>query len=186
MHAKPALPRRIARQLRAQPGSPEHALAESLWSQALLLAAPRAFALRLARRDFEALFGPHLDGAVLTRAALEGCPGVWVLAASIGPALEERARELFDAGEAFSGYALDLCGNLLADKALRSRMDAAKAQEPPGSRFTRRISPGYRDFPLAAQAVFAELTGAATGIACGAGMGLAPRKSLTALLGLLP
>ncbi|MFP5239977.1 MAG: methionine synthase, partial [Acidobacteriota bacterium] len=62
----------------------------------------------------------------------------------------------------------------------------AKAQEPTGSRFTRRISPGYRDFPLAAQAVFAELAGAATGIVCGAGMGLSPRKSLTALLGLLP
>lgn len=172
---------KLLRRLRLEPGSPEAALAAEAWGLALELARPAAYCERMDIAGFLECFEPHARPSSYLMSRLDGCPEVWILAATIGPALEDRARELFTSGQAFSGYVLDYFGTWLVDQVLRKEI--AGLRKRIGST-TTRLSPGAKDFPLAAQAVFVRLAGNALGMTLTSGSFLHPQKSVTTILGL--
>lgn len=180
MHEKSEVLPRLLRRLRIAPGSLEAATASSAFAEAMELARPEAFRKRLDIPEFLELFAPHAQASAHLMSRLEDAAEVWVLAATIGCGLEGRASELFAAGEAFRGYVLDWFGDWLVDQALRREIAAVR--ELPG-RFTRRLSPGYKDFPLAAQGPIVRLAGSALGLTVTGAFALHPRKTVTAVLG---
>jgi len=178
---------RLLGRLRIPQGRPEAALAAGVWREALDLAAPVSMRLRLDTPDFLTLFAPHAQASSHLMDRLRDRPVVWLLAATIGPALEERVRDLFESGQAFSGYVLDFFGVWLADQAMRREIQALRdlAGSLPGS-LTGRLMPGCRGFPIQAQAVFVDLAGEGLGLGLTSGWQLTPQKSVTAVIGHRP
>jgi hypothetical protein len=171
---------RLIKRLRLHPGSPEAALAAGAWSLALELAHPATFCESLDREAFIECFEPHARASSHLMTRLEGCGSVWILAATIGPSLEERARDMFTSGQAFSGYVLDYFGTWLVDQALRREIAGLRRRI---GTTTIRLSPGTKDFPLAAQAMIVKLAGRSLGLSLTSANLLIPQKSVTTVLG---
>jgi hypothetical protein len=180
MQEKPGAYLKLLRRLRLALGSPEAALAAEAWGLALELARPATFCERLDTAAFLECFEPHARRSTHLMSRLEGCTSVWILAATIGPVLEERARKLFTSGQAFSGYVLDYFGTWLVDQTLRDEI--AGLRKRIGST-TSRLSPGTKDFPLEAQAVFVNFAGESLGLSLTAASLLIPKKTITTVLG---
>lgn len=156
---------RLLRWLRLAPGTPEALEAAALWAEAQGLAQPAMWRAGLGLEDFLRRFHPHARSSAHLMRVLDGCPRVWLLIATIGPALEARSAACFASGQAFAGYVLDRMGTFLVERAMRDLVrdlagDLAR-DLPRGRRLTRRYSPGYKDFALEAQAAFLELVQAA-------------------------
>ena len=149
--AGPADLARLLRWLRLSPGTPEALEAAVVWSEALALARPATWRVEMHREDFLARFHPFAQASLHLGRVLEGCPRVWLLAATIGPDLEERVAAYFAHDRPFAGYVLDRAGTLLVERAMRGLI----RQCGPG--LTRRYSPGYKDFALEAQRPLLEM-----------------------------
>ena len=98
------------------------------------------------------------DGASLNSATLanlvQGSPAVQLFVVTLGPRLDERVHELFEAMDGLEGLFLDTAGWVVVQSALSSvrKRCAAKARSA-GYRLTRRIGPGYLDWPLEEQSI---------------------------------
>jgi len=180
MQEKSGVYLKLLRRLRLSPGSPEAALAAEVWALALELAHPATYCERLDTEAFFERFEVHATKSSCLISRLKGCSSVWILAATIGSDLEEHARYMFTSGQAFSGYVLDYFGTWLVDQALRREI--AGLREKIGST-TTRLSPGTKDFPLAAQGVIVSLAGRSLGLSLTSANVLIPQKSVTTVLG---
>jgi hypothetical protein len=175
---------RLLKRLRIPAGAPEGVLAAEAWDEALALAAPASIRLRLSLPDFLARFNPYAQASSHLMSRLEGHTEVWLLAATIGSALEGRARDLFAGGRAFSGYLIEYFGIWLVDQALRGEIAALRSlPDALSGALTKRLMPGCQGFPLEAQAVFVQLVGADLGLTLTSGCQLYPRMSVTAAIG---
>jgi hypothetical protein len=175
---------RLLKRLRIPAGSAHAALAAGVWDLALALAAPVSMRLGLGASEFLERFSPHAQASRHLMSRLERCPRVWLLAATIGSALENRVQDMFAGKEAFSGYLLEYFGVWLTDQAMRGEIAALRSL--PGVRpeaLTGRLIPGCRDFPLESQAVFVELAGPGLGLTLTSGSQLHPGMSVTAVIG---
>jgi hypothetical protein len=112
-----------------------------------------------------------------------GAGAVVAMAATVGKGIDELAREYDDRGETFAMTVADAVGSVAAEE-LISLVHAALKEEAAraGEEVTRRISPGYGDFDLAAQESLLRLAGGfELGISLTENYMMVPRKSVTAV-----
>lgn len=129
--------------------------------------------------------GLALEGADIRR-HMEGCFGCCLLAVSLG-AQVDRTLSAAAVGEIDTAVMMDAAASELVEQyaglaqALLARMAAEE-----GAYATGRFSPGYGDFPLAAQGAVLQALNAqrAIGLAVSGQNILTPRKSITAVMGL--
>ncbi|MCX7779386.1 MAG: methionine synthase [Negativicutes bacterium] len=128
-----------------------------------------------------------LEGQHIRR-HLAGCVSVAILAATIGPGVEERAAALFGKGEYTSGLLLDAAGSAAVEEvadSLERLIVNNGAQQGYGA--TPRFSPGYGDWAISIQPEMLRLAHAGEiGVNITASLMLTPRKSITAVIGLYP
>jgi len=179
----PALDRRAQKYLQLEPAT--LGPARPVWQEALELLRPAAWWTAMGFREFLQAFAPLAEDSQALARNLAGAQGVLLLAATIGPELGERARQCLAQRETFRGYILDRAGSYLAEHqvaGLDAHLEADLARR--GLRGGRRYSPGYQDFPLAAQEVFLRLiNGALPRLHLAPGGLLLPEKSITAVKG---
>lgn len=173
----PDLPR-LLRWLRLKHGTHEAQEAAALWAEAQALAHPATWRAKMLREDFLTRFHPYAQASAHLTRVLAGCPQIWLLVATIGPALEIRSAAYFEQGRAFASYVLDRMGTALVEQTMR---DLARSCGPD---VTRRYSPGYKDFALEAQRPLVEMVGKALPeLQRTSGCMLQPAKSITAVMG---
>ena len=133
--------------------------------------------------------GANMTSATLAR-LLQESPAVQLFVVTLGPQVDERVHQLFEAMDGLEGLFLDTAGWVVVQSALSAvrRRSATRARSE-GYRLTRRIGPGYLDWPLEEQAiVFRALAAGDTlppieVLDSGA---ILPEKTLTGLFGLVP
>ena len=115
---------------------------------------------------------------------LSRCDHATLLAATIGPALEQSI-ETLKIDDVADAYFLDVVGSWMADY-MADRVDAIVQTEihRAGYERTMRYSPGYGDWDLRVQDTLLKLVGAdAIAVTCTETSILQPRKSVTAVIG---
>ena len=170
------------------------ATAAAMAAHALEIARPAGWVRQVAVRDIDGARVTLDGGATLTSATLatllQGSPAVQLFVVTLGPQVDERVHQLFEAMDGLEGLFLDTAGWVVVQSALSAvrRRCAAKARGE-GYRLTRRIGPGYLDWPLEEQSiVFRALAAGETlppleVLDSGA---ILPEKTLTGLFGLIP
>lgn len=124
-----------------------------------------------------------LAGSNMVR-LLERCDQVTLMAATIGPQLEDHIDTIKETGVA-DAYYLDVVGGWMADY-MADRVDSIIQSEIQRAGYgrTMRYSPGYGDWDLTHQAeLLALLETGAIGVTCTESCILQPRKSVTAVIG---
>ena len=108
---------------------------------------------------------------------------------TIGPRLESKVTSLFNSGEPTSGFILDAIGSETADEVANTlhRIILNNIAADQGFSITPRFSPGYGDWSLAVQKELLEIcNGSQIGIAVNEQSLMIPRKSVSAVVGLVP
>ena len=147
--------KRLIKYLQLSGDQDGQALLPEILAEAEDLIEPWSFKERVYTEDFFKLFHPWAGQSRIICSLLEGSKYVWLMAAGLGPALEERSSEHFEKLEHFKGYILNRLGSWLAEEGMR-KLDREVERQTVLSGFqaTRRYSPGYKDFALQAQEVF--------------------------------
>ena len=177
------------------PVAPEvRATAAAMATHALEIARPAGWVRQVAVRDIDGARVELDGGATLTSATLatvlQGSPVVQLFVVTLGPQVDERVHQLFEAMDGLDGLFLDTAGWVVVQSALSAvrRRCAAKARAE-GYRLTRRIGPGYLDWPLEEQSIVFRALAAGDPLPLlevldsGA---ILPEKTLTGLFGLIP
>lgn len=160
-------------------------LLPTIWDEALELCRPTTWVRTMKCEPFFLELFRYTGESNAVNRLLTGCTDVWLMAATIGEGLECQARALLHRRESFRGYILDRIGSFLIED-LITHLDYAIEEQyrQQGLSTTRRYSPGYRDFSLKAQQLFADLIGTdASLFKVNANHLLTPEKSITALKG---
>lgn len=117
---------------------------------------------------------------------LDGADGVSLLAATLGPGVEELTRSLFDREEYALATIVDAAGSALV-QGLGEWLRTELAGPAGGARLTPLYGPGYGDWPIEEQIALVDLAGGqAIGLTCTETCYLQPQKSLVGLVGWLP
>ena len=121
--------------------------------------------------------------------SLRGCFAAQLFVVTLGPRIDERVSQLFEAMDGLEGLFLDTAGWLALQSALGAlrRLLGARARAE-GGRLTRRAGPGYLDWPIEEQPalVGALAAGAALpGIEVLESGAILPEKTITGLFGLV-
>jgi hypothetical protein len=171
-----------------------HATAAAMAVHALEIARPVGWLRQVAVRAVDGTRVELEGDAVLNSATLatllRESSAVQLFVVTLGPRLDARVHELFEAMDGLEGLFLDTAGWVVVQSALSAvrKRCAAKARSE-GYRLTRRIGPGYLDWPLEEQAiVFRALAGgdALAPIEVLESGAILPEKTLTGLFGLIP
>jgi len=170
------------------------ATAETMAAHALEVAVPVAWLRRLAVRGIDGSRVELEGGARVTSAALASslreCLAVQLFVVTLGPRLDERVSELFEAMDGLEGLFLDTAGWIAVQSALgavRRRLAARGRTE--GYGLTRRTGPGYLDWSIDEQPILVNALAAAEalpGIEVLDSGAVLPEKTLTGLFGLIP
>ena len=176
------------------PVAPEvRATAAEMATHALKIAVPIAWLRQVAVLGLDGA-RVELAGATVTSAALsaslQGAVAAQLFVVTLGPRLDERVSQLFEAMDGLEGLFLDTAGWVIVQSALSAvrRRVAVKARAA-GFRVTRRAGPGYLDWPISEQpALVAALSAGATlpGIEVLESGAILPEKTMTGLYGLIP
>lgn len=158
------------------------ATAEAMAAHALEIATPIAW-LRQVPIDALAFTSATLKNS------LRGCSAAQLFVVTLGPRIDERVSQLFEAMDGLEGLFLDTAGWLALQSALGAlrRLLGARARAE-GGRLTRRAGPGYLDWPIEEQPalVGALAAGAALpGIEVLESGAILPEKTITGLFGLV-
>lgn len=118
---------------------------------------------------------------------LRNCDKVICMAVTIGENVELEVTKKFSIGEYMSSILLDAAATTAVEQAADAMEKAiAKDDLLKGYKMRWRFSPGYGDWSLSQQAELFPLTGAESiGIKLSTSMMMSPRKSVTAIIGLL-
>lgn len=119
---------------------------------------------------------------------MEGCVGVYLTAATIGPQLDHKVAELSQSGDVTRAFLLNAYGAEAAE-ALMGSLDReiARAEAAKGIATTKRYSPGYGDWPLTAQReLLGHLRAHRIGIHLTEQCLMIPEKSVSAIMGVKP
>lgn len=181
----PPLDGKVTSWLQLETGTRAGDLLPAIWEEALELCRPTMWVLAMEHEEFFQKLSRYTGESKALVRLLTGCTDVWLMAATIGEGIECRARALLRRRESFHGYILDRIGSFMIED-LITHLDRAIEEQyrPQGISTTRRYSPGYRDFSLEAQQLFADLIGTDTSFfRVNANHLLTPEKSITALKG---
>lgn len=171
-----------------------HATAAAMAAHALEIARPVGWLRQVAVRGIDGARveldgGANLNSTTLA-SLLQESPAVQLFVVTLGPQVDERVHQLFEAMDGLEGLFLDTAGWVVVQSALSAvRRKCATRARSEGYRLTRRIGPGYLDWPLEEQAiVFRALAAGDTlppieVLESGA---ILPEKTLTGLFGLIP
>jgi len=155
------------------------------------LAAPEAYYRRVAIESCtpEAL---HLDGATFHSArfakVFAGCGEVMVFVLTLGPALDAESERLAAGDEIVDALFLEMAGWLAVEQATKA-LALHVSDRVRGERLglTRRLGPGYVDWPLDEQeGLFALLADAPLPVRLMESCAMLPKKSRSGLYGLRP
>lgn len=170
------------------------ATAAAMATHALQIATPVAWLRQVAIRGID---GAHVElkgGAIATSAtlanSLRGSSAALLFVVTLGPRLDERVSQLFEAMDGLEGLFLDTAGWVVVQSALGAvRRELGRRARAEGHRVTRRAGPGYLDWPLAEQSTLVGALAAGTTLPSievldsGA---ILPEKTITGLYGLIP
>ena len=170
------------------------ATAAAMAVHALELAAPKGWLRQVPVRRIDDARVELGGRGMLTSAALSGVlkdsVAVQLFTVTLGPRLDERVTQLFDAKDGLEGLFLDTAGWVVVQSALGAvRRRLAARTRADGYRLTRRVGPGYQDWPLEQQSIVVRaLAGgeALDGIEVLESGAILPEKTLTGLYGLIP
>ena len=112
-----------------------------------------------------------------------GASAVVVMAATVGDGVDKLVGEYNGRGETFAMLVADAVGSVAAEELVSLVHGSIEAEAArAGEVVTRRVSPGYGDFDLAAQKVLLPLSGGVElGISLTENFMMVPRKSVTAV-----
>ncbi len=118
---------------------------------------------------------------------LSGCDRIILLAATAGEEIEQHVTKLFEEGEYNASVLLDAAATAAVEQIADAMEKAMRAQMMREGYVMRwRFSPGYGDWPLEQQPEMMRLTHAEEiGITLSESFMLIPRKSITAVIGLI-
>jgi hypothetical protein len=171
-----------------------HATAAAMAAHALEIARPvgwlRQVTIRAVGSPRVELEGNSILNSATLANLLRESSAVQLFVVTLGPQIDARVHQLFEAMDGLEGLFLDTAGWVVVQSALSAvrKRCAAKARGE-GYRLTRRIGPGYLDWPLEEQAiVFRALAGgdALAPIEVLESGAILPEKTLTGLFGLIP
>jgi hypothetical protein len=123
------------------------------------------------------------------KSSLGNCVAAYLFLVTIGPRLDQRVTELFEAMDGLEGLFLDTAGWLALQSglgALRRRLGAAARAG--GYRLTRRAGPGYLDWPIEEQPALVNALAAGQalpGIEVLESGAILPEKTLSGLYGVM-
>lgn len=178
------------------PVAPEvRAIAAAMAAHALEVAAPVAWLRQVPIRAIDGARveldgGATLTSATLANAMREGF-AVQIFLVTLGPRVDERVSQLFEAMDGLEGLFVDTAGWVVVQSALGAvrRRLAARAREG-GYRLTRRMGPGYLDdWPVEQQSILVDALAAGEplpGIEVLDSGAILPEKTLSGLYGLIP
>ncbi|MCX5686828.1 MAG: hypothetical protein NTW09_05175 [Candidatus Omnitrophica bacterium] len=155
-------------------------------------AAPKA---ALAKKKIVDMSGPSIkleDGIRLSTgeisSSLKGAAYLYIMAVTIGRGVEEAATKYMEKGDCLRGYILDRIGSFACESLAESVEDnLRKTYAPKGLSVSMRFSPGYCDFPIEEQFVLNKaLDFSKIGITINKNCMMAPKKSITAIVGIGP
>jgi len=178
------------------PVAPEvRAVAAAMAAHALEVATPVAW---LRQVPIRAIDGARVEldgGAIFNSTTLANAArtsfAVQIFLVTLGPRLDERVSEFFEAMDGLEGLFVDTAGWVVVQSALGAvrRRLAARARAE-AYRLTRRMGPGYlEDWPLTEQSVLVDTLAAGEtlpGIEVLESGAILPEKTLSGLYGLIP
>ena len=160
-------------------------------AEAERLIAPEACYRRVAVEDcgngvLRLAEGTTFHGTTFDR-TLAGCPAVVVFVLTLGEAIDNASDALQD-DNLLDAYFLETAGWLATERATRALMQHLAAETARcGLRLTRRLAPGYGDWPLEEQVGLFELfAGVELPVRLLESQAMLPRKSRSGLWGLRP
>jgi hypothetical protein len=157
--------------------------AAAMAAHALEVAQPIAWLRRVSVEEIDEA------GAATLAKALQASKAGYVFVVTLGPRLDERVHELFEAMDGLEGLFLDTAGWVVAQSALSAvRRNLGARARAEGARLTRRMGPGYQDWPLEEQsALVGTLAGGEPlpGIEVLESGAILPEKTFTGLYGLI-
>lgn len=125
----------------------------------------------------------QLPDSALARRVLADCRTAAVLVCTLGAEFDRWVRQL-QARDMARAAMLDALGSAWVESGCDAAEDAIRARFP-GMYLTDRFSPGYGDFPLAAQpSLLAFAEGRRIGVTVTDSLLMNPQKSVTAILGI--
>jgi hypothetical protein len=183
----PPLTTKVLRFLRVEKGSRAMEAAVALWNESHQLIEVCRWSVLVPVDEFFARFHPYASESMAVARLLAGARQVWLMAVTIGDALERRSREYFAQNQAFCGFILDRMGSFLVEDEIRKLDEKIIREcERKGGSVTRRYSPGYQDFSLESQKVFIEMIGSnMPGLKLTSGCLMKPEKTIPALKGVI-
>lgn len=183
----PPLGGKVTSWLQLEAGTRAGELLPAIWDEALELCRPTVWVLAMKHEEFFQRLSRYTGESHALVRLLTGCTDIRLMAATIGEGIECRARALLRRRESFHGYILDRIGSFLIED-LISHLDYAIEEQcrMQDISTTRRYSPGYRDFSLEAQRLFADLISDVPLFKVNANHLLSPEKSVTAVKGCAP
>lgn len=183
----PPLPTKVLRFLKVEKGSRAMEATVALWNESHQLIKVCRWSVLVPVDEFFARFHPYAGESMAVDRLLAGARQVWLMAVTIGDALERRSREYFAQNQTFCGFILDRMGSFLVEDEIRKLDEKITREcERKGGSVTRRYSPGYQDFSLEAQRVFIEMIGSnMPGLKLTSGCLMKPEKTITALKGVI-
>jgi hypothetical protein len=152
------------------------ATAEAMAAHALEIAAPLAWVRQV---PIDAL------GAMTLSPSLQGCFAAELFLITLGPRLDQRVTELFEAMDGLEGLFLDTAGSLALQSALGERL--AHRARAAGHRLTRRAGPGYLDWSIAEQPALVNVLSQGAplpGIEVLESGAILPQKTMTGMFGI--
>jgi len=179
------IPERLRRYLQAPTEGKAVRLLEELYCEALELTQALTWSCSVTRPEFFESFAPYAEQSSALTKLLSDAHQVWLLAATIGPDLENKSQEYFERRETFRSYMLDRMGSYLVEQQIQA-LDHEVNQKclEAGCQCTHRFSPGYGDFSIQAQSVFARLLKEAMpALSLSSGCIFFPQKTVTAVKG---
>jgi len=119
---------------------------------------------------------------------IRGAASICLYLVTVGEKIEKSATCLMDGGDALGGYLLDRIGSLAVESLAETLEEKIrKDYASKGMSVSTRFSPGYCDWPVEDQAVFARaLDFSKAGVSLTSEYMMAPRKSITAMVGIGP
>ena len=170
------------------------ATATAMATHTLEIATPMAWLRQVAIRRIDGARVELEGGAIATSAtlasSLQGSSAAQLFVVTLGPQLDDRVSQLFEAMDGLEGLFLDTAGWVVVQSALGAvRRELGRRAHAEGHRVTRRAGPGYLDWPLAEQSALVgalaagETLPAIEVLESGA---ILPEKTITGLYGLIP
>jgi hypothetical protein len=129
--------------------------------------------------------GAKLSSAFLT-SYLKGAQVIGIFVVTIGKALEDEASRLMAEAETLDGYLLDRIGSLAAESLAENFEKSMRADFKYRSlSVSRRLSPGYCDWPIEEQFVLKKLVDfSKVGVRLTDACMMVPKKSISAAVGI--